>query len=267
MGPERLVRHHARICGNPASDRWIVFVHGFGTDQSAWAAVAAAFADRHRLLLFDNAGAGATAPDDFVQHRYLTLDGYARDLVAVCRAAGLTQGVFVGHSVGAMIALHAAIAEPELCRRLVLLSGSPRYLDEAGYHGGFTEADLEQIYRDVTDRHDRWAERFAHRVMDPDHPDLARQFAYNLKAIPADRTLTVLYSIFQSDVRRQLPLVRQPTLIVQGRDDPAVPMDVALYLNRSIPGSRLAVIPARGHLPHVSAPALVVQAIRDFIDG
>jgi sigma-B regulation protein RsbQ len=52
---------------------------------------------------------------------------------------------------------------------------------------------------------------------------------------------------------------------VQSRDDAAVPREVAEFLHRQIPRSRLQVIDAAGHLPHVSAPQTVIAAIREFL--
>jgi sigma-B regulation protein RsbQ len=243
----------------------MVFVHGFGTDQTAWRDVARAFFKDYRVLLLDNAGAGRSAPEAFVQHRYLGLRAYADDLIAVCEAAGVRDAVLVGHSVGAMICLLAANAVPTLAAALVLVGASPRYLDEPGYHGGFSEADLQAIYSAVADRYGDWAEHYARAAMDPGQPELARQFAATLKQVPADHALTVLCSIFQSDLRAELAHVKQPTLIVQARDDVAVPRDVADYLHRNITGSTLRVIEAAGHLPHVSAPAIVLSAMTSFL--
>ncbi|MCK7494961.1 MAG: alpha/beta hydrolase [Comamonadaceae bacterium] len=102
--------------------------------------------------MFDNAGTGSSEPAAFQQHRYLTLDGYAADLNALLDALQLRDVVFVGHSLGAMSGLLAAIARPEQFARLVAVGASPRYLDDPtdGYHGGFSEDDLNALYHAVT---------------------------------------------------------------------------------------------------------------------
>lgn len=61
-------------------------------------------------------------------------------------------------------------------------------------------------------------------------------------------------------------LLRVPTLIVQSRNDVAVPLAVGEYLAASIPGARYMLINARGHLAHMSAPDAVNRAIRSFLD-
>lgn len=267
--PTRTVLERLNVSDQGPDDapRTLVFVHGFGTTQVAWQGVAAAFRDEARVVLLDNAGTVGTPDGAFAQHRYLDLHGYANDLAELCDVLRLRGAVLVGHSAGAMICALTAVRRPELASRLVLIGASPRYRDGPGYHGGFTERDVATLYEEVARNYPEWAERFAPRVMaNGDRPDLARDFAAALKTIPADCALTVLCSIFQSDHRAEVARIAQPTLIVQSREDAAVPRDVAEFLRRTIPNSRLQVIDAVGHLPHVSAPAAVIQAIRGFLD-
>lgn len=260
-------KNHVNVIGNLQAHRSIIFVHGFGTDQRVWNEVAASFLDNFRIIVFDNVGAGQSDPADFVQHRYLQLEAYATDLIAICQTLDLREAILVGHSVGGMISLLAAIRQPEICAKLVLIGASPRYLDDDGYQGGFTKDDLNGLYQAVTLGYSDWADHFAPLAMgNPDQPGLAVDFATSIKCIPADRALTVLCSIFQSDHRADLVRLDKPTLLIQSHKDVAVPLAVADYLHRHIRGSHLAIINATGHLPHVSAPAEVVAAMRDFID-
>ena len=90
----------------------MVFAHGFGCDQHMWRFVAPAFEDRFRVILFDHAGAGGSAPDAYDVARHGSLQGYAQDVVELCRELGVTDGVFVGHSVSAMIGVLADLQAP-----------------------------------------------------------------------------------------------------------------------------------------------------------
>lgn len=244
----------------------LVFVHGFGTSQAAWHDVASAFSDRYRIVTYDQAGAGGSAPEAFSQYRHLSLNAYAADLAGVCDALQLRDPIAVGHSVGGMVALLASVARPELFSRLVLICASPRYLDDAGYHGGFTDAALQDLYGRMLGSYPDWAESFAsHAMTYPDRPGLARHFADSLKSIPPERALSVLCAILQSDHRADLPKVDCPVLLLQSRDDMAVPPEVAHYMHRNIRGSRLRFIDATGHLPHVSEPGQIIGAMREFL--
>ncbi|AMK77425.1 MULTISPECIES: alpha/beta fold hydrolase [Methylomonas] len=261
-----IYKNHVTITGNPQAEQTMVFVHGFGTDQTAWQQVASAFFDEFKIILFDNVGAGQAAAEAFIQHRYLNLHPYADDLVKIAEVLDLKQVILIGHSVGGMISLLATIRAPTLAARLILIGASPRYVNDEQYFGGFTDNDIAEIYSAVVQRQAAWADDFAPMVMaNPEHPHLSEYYASTIKSIPTRQTLTVLCSIFQSDHRQDLALVNTPTLLIQAKEDFAVPLAVANYLHQHIAGSQLAVIEATGHLPHISAPAEVIAAIRAFL--
>lgn len=261
-----LVKNNVSVTGNLASEHTMVFVHGFGTDQTAWRDVSAPFLADFRVILLDNVGAGQSPPEAFVQHHYLDLQRYASDLLEICTVLQVKDAVLVCHSVGAMIGVLAATQQSKHFSRLVLIGASPRYLNDVGYHGGFTEDDLNGLYSAMRTSYSEWADQFAPTVMqNEDRPTLAQHFAATIKSIPPDRALTVLCAIFQSDHRADVQKLRLPTLLIHANDDRAVPMDVANYLHKNIPGSELVVIPVSGHLPHISAPAEVLAVMRGFV--
>lgn len=262
-----LVRNNVTQTGNPDAARTLVFVHGFGTDQTVWSEVLRAFQDDYRIVLLDNAGAGKSDESAYENDvgRYLTLRGYAEDLVDIGEALGLKEAILVGHSVGAMIGLLACNMTSRMFSKLVLLAASPRYLDDLGYHGGLTKEMVGDIHMAMFQNYHGWAETFAFSAMgNPDRPHLQQYLAKNLGSIPLDRAASTLITIFQSDYRANVEEVSIPTLIIQTSEDFAVPLDVARYLLDHIPDSKLSVINATGHLPHVSAPAEVIGAMRDF---
>src|SRR5215212_1552102 len=132
-------RHNVRVSG-PRDAQPMLFAHGYGCDQHMWRHVAPAFEDRYRVVLFDHVGAGASDATAYDPERYGSLEGYTEDVLEICRALGLEDVIFVGHSVSAMIGVLAAAAEPDRFARLVLVGPSPRYTDEGEYVGGFTMA-------------------------------------------------------------------------------------------------------------------------------
>src|SRR4051812_32074316 len=134
-----LVRNNVHVAGRPDA-RPMIFAHGFGCDQNMWRFVAPAFEDDHRVVLFDHVGAGGSDLSAYDPERYGTLAGYADDVVEICRELELSDAVFVGHSVSAMIGVIAAARAPEAIGALVLVGPSPRYIDDAGYVGGVGEA-------------------------------------------------------------------------------------------------------------------------------
>jgi len=262
-----IIRNHVTVCGNLESPRTIVFSHGFGTDQTAWSALVEALGGRFRIVLFDHVGQGQSAPGAFEQHCYLNLDRYATDLVEVCDRLKLTGAIAVGHSMGAMVCLLASLQKPGLFLRLVLLCASPRYRNDENYHGGMSDEEFGRTYRAIYENHREWASAYASKAVSEEPPaHFTEAFAAGLAAIPSRNVLTIACSVLQSDYRSVLPKVQVPTLIIQPSADVAVPRDVAEYLHTHIRGSQLRVIEARGHLPHVTAPAEVLCPIEDFLE-
>ncbi|MFT3914683.1 MAG: alpha/beta hydrolase [Anaeromyxobacteraceae bacterium] len=254
-----LERLAVRVVGE--GPRVVVLAHGFGSTQTAWDGQVAALAPRCRLVLFDHLGCGKAA-DGYDPDRYDALDAYARDLLAIHAALGLEWDVYVGHSAAGMIGVLASLARPDLFDRLVLLGASPRYLDDTGYVGGFTRGDLDALYRAMARDYLGWANGFGPVAMgNPGRPSLGAAFAQSLGGMRPDVAQSVARAIFESDFRSRLGEVQVPTLVLQSRNDVAVPMEVGTYLARHIPRSRLRVLDAEGHFPHVSAPEQVNGAL------
>src|ERR1700733_4765214 len=89
---------HVRGEGSKA----MLFAHGFGCDQNMWRSVAPAFEGAFRTVLFDHVGAGGSDLSAYDAAKYASLSGYAADVVEIGHELGLSNAVFVGHSVSAM---------------------------------------------------------------------------------------------------------------------------------------------------------------------
>ena len=111
-----LERNNVQITGN--GPQTMMFAHGFGCDQNMWRLVAPAFEGDFKVVLFDHVGAGRSDLAAYDSDKYSDLAGYADDVVEILRELGLTDVVFVGHSVSAMIGVLASLKAPELFERL-----------------------------------------------------------------------------------------------------------------------------------------------------
>ena len=259
-------RHNLNILGQGAQT--LIFAQGFGTDQTAWRHQVATFAPKYRIVLFDHIGAGNSDFSAYSPHRYSSLHSYAEDLLELCSELTLTHCTLIGHSVSGMIGLLAALAEPKLFNKLVFIGASPRYLNDTGYIGGFEPSDLDKLYAAMSSNFYAWASGFAPLMMSyPEQPELAAQFAKTLTAIRPDIAQAVIKVIFQSDYRQELSQLKVPTLLIQAKDDPAVPVEVGQYMAQKIAKSQLIEIDVRGHLPHISAPGKITRAIASYLSS
>lgn len=264
----RASRHAAALLGDPGP-RPVVLAHGFGSDQTMWRWMAPALAERDPVVLFDHAGSGSADPSLWSPRRHATLHGYADDLVALLEELALPPVALVGHSAGAMIGVLAAVARPDLFSSLLLVGGSPRYLDDpaSGYRGGFSRDDVDALLVAMETDYPAWAASLAPVVMgNPDRPELAAELARSFARTEVQAAVGFARAIFLSDHRDALAQVRTPTLVVQPAEDPMVPEAVAHALAAAVPGSALVLLTATGHFPHVSGVDETSRVVSAFLD-
>ena len=268
MGAEVLVRNNVTVSGNPAG-RPMMFAHGFGCDQNMWRFVAPAFEDRYRTVLFDYVGAGASDLSAYDPERYGRLDGYAADVTEVCEALDLTDVVFVGHSVSAMVGVLAAVAAPERFGALVLIGPSPRYINDGEYVGGFTEDDIADLLASLDSNYLGWSSAMAPVIMgNPDRPELGAELTASFCRTDPEIQKRFARVTFMSDNRADLARAKVPALVLQCSDDVIAPDAVGRYVHHNLSGSQLVKLQASGHCPNLSAPEETIAAISSFLgDG
>jgi len=262
---ERRRGHAVRELG-PEGAPPIVFAHGFGCSQDMWRLVAPAFAGEHRVVVFDHVGAGEADPALWDPERHGSLDGYADDVIALLDELALGPVTFVGHSVSSMIGVLACTRRRDLIDRLVLVSPSPRYLDDDGYRGGFTRADMEDLLAQLDRNYIGWAGAMAPAIMgNPDRPELAAELESSFCRTDPDIARHFARATFLGDNRSDLRDVSVPTLVLQCADDAIAPTEVGSFVAEQIPNAALHVLPVSGHCPNLSAPELTADAIRAFV--
>jgi sigma-B regulation protein RsbQ len=257
-------RNNVRVRGE--GTQAMVFAHGFGCDQSMWRHVAPAFETEFQTVLFDAVGAGRSDLSAYDAKKYADLRGYADDLIEILRELDLTQTVFVGHSVSAMVGVLASIEAPELFSKLILVGPSPRYIDDGEYVGGFGAAQIEELLAFLADNPMGWSQAMAPAIMgNPDRPALGEKLTESFCRTDPVIAAEFARATFTSDNRADLGRVRTPTLILQCSDDIIAPLEVGQYVHAHIAGSKLLVLEATGHCPNLSAPAEVTAAIRAYV--
>jgi sigma-B regulation protein RsbQ len=261
-------RHNVQLHG-AADGPPMVFAHGFGCDQNMWRHVWPSFADHHRIVLFDHVGHGGSDRAAFDPERYATLDGYAADVLDICRELELDSDVvFVGHSVSAMIGALAATAEPERFSHLVMVGPSPRYINDDGYVGGFSGADIDGLLDSLESNYLGWSSAMAPVIMgNEDRPQLGAELTETFCTTDPAIAAHFARVTFLSDNRADLARVPTRSLVLQCSADVIAPDGVGAYVHAHLPDSELVLMAATGHCPNLSAPEETVAAIRAFLDA
>lgn len=175
--PAEILLRRFNVRTSVSATRTMMFAHGFGCDQNMWRYVATAFEPDFRTVLFDYVGAGGADLAAYDPEKYGSLDGYAQDVIALARALDITNGIFVGHSVSAVIGLLAVKAAPELFSALVMIGPSPRYIDDDDYIGGFSHGQIMELLDFLDSNHDGWSQTMAPAIMaTPDDQSLGKNW-------------------------------------------------------------------------------------------
>ncbi len=257
-------RHHVTITG-PADGQVLVLAHGFGCDQNMWRLIVPALSERFRVVTFDHIGAGRSDQAAWSEERYATLDGYADDVLGLLHDLDLHDVMFVGHSVSASVAVLASVREPERFAGLILLNPSPRFVDEDGYRGGFSQDDIDELLESLESNYLGWSAVMAPVIMgNAERPELGQELTNSFCRMDPKIARVFARATFLSDNRADFAEVTVPTLVLQCAQDAIAPPEVGAFVNAAIPGSRLRTLPATGHCPQLSAPEATGQAIAAF---
>jgi sigma-B regulation protein RsbQ len=258
-------RNDVRVSGVPGA-RPIVFAHGYGCDQNMWRFMTPDFEVDHQVVTYDHVGFGHSDLSAYDAVKYNSLRGFAGDLVEILDELDLTDVVFVGHSVSAMIGLLAYQQAPERFGAMVRVGPSPRYVDDEGYTGGFSRAQITELLDNLDANHLGWSQAMAPVIMgNPDRPELAEELTSSFCRTAPDVARQFARVAFLSDNRRDLASLRLPTLVLQCSEDVIAPTAVGRYVHEHVPGSVFHQLAATGHCPNLSAPDETTAAIRSFL--
>ena len=206
-------RNHVVVMGR-GEGPVVVLSHGFGCDQNMWRLVVACAGGAIRRsccsTTWEREGRICRRGDE---QRYRSLHGYADDVLEILRELDLRRVVFVGHSVSAMIGVLAAGQEPERFAGLVLLTPSPRYIDDGDYRGGFSATDIDELLESLESNYLGWSAAMAPVIMgNPDRPELGQELTNSFCGTDPHIARVFARATFLSDNRADLASVSVPTL-------------------------------------------------------
>lgn len=264
MHKEILARNNVKVFGKGKQP--MLFAHGFGCDQNMWRFITPAFEEAFQIIVFDYVGAGKSDLAAYHPDRYASLTGYAQDVIEICQALSLRKVIFVGHSVSSMIGLLAAIAEPQLFERLIMIGPSPCYINDINYVGGFDRKDIEGLLETMEKNYIGWANFLAPAIMgNVDRPQLGEELTESFCSTDPTIARKFAEATFFSDNREDLQKNKIPALILQCSDDIIAPVEVGRYVHEHLPGSTLRIMKATGHCPHMSEPEETITLIQAYL--
>jgi pimeloyl-ACP methyl ester carboxylesterase len=233
----------------PADAPPILLSHGYGATCQMWDGQVAAFADRHRLVLWDMRGHGESG--DPREPAFYSQALTVGDMAALLDACQIERAVIGGLSLGGVMSLAFRLAHPERVRALMLFDTGP----------GFRNPDARG----------QWNERADARARELEEKGLAVSGGGAETRLDRHRSAQGLAGAargmlaqFDSSLIDSLPTIAVPTLVLVGAEDRHF-LGAADYMAGKIPGARKIVIPGAGHAANLDQPAAFNRAVADFL--
>ena len=185
-------------------------------------------------------------------------------LAEACAALGPGPVRIAGWSLGALLALDAALAAPGRFAGVALVAGTARFCADGEGHPGAEPRALRAMAARLSRDPDAVRRAFAAACGAPEGGAAAAWWEAQAAGFAAPALRRGLEALAALDLRRRAGALRVPVRLVHGGADAVVPPAAAAALAASLPDARLRVLPGHGHaLPH-TAPAAVAATLAEL---
>jgi 3-oxoadipate enol-lactonase len=217
----------------------IVFLHGVGSDKSAWAPQLQHFGRERRAVAFDYPGYGDSdpAPDG------TTRDDYAKAILSAMHELAIDRAHICGLSLGGVVAIAMAHHAPERCASLILA-------DTFAVHPE-GRAIYERSIAASEDLRAMAEARVDVLLAQPADPALRREVVETMAHIAPAAYRIGAEAVWLADQRDRAAEIQPPTLVLCGAEDRITPPPLSRELAELIRGARLELIDRAGHLSNM----------------
>jgi pimeloyl-ACP methyl ester carboxylesterase len=250
----------------------LVLVHGLGGAAVNWLRVAPALAAERRVIVPDLPGHAGSAP--FARGQAPSLDRYADALLELLEAERALPAPWVGHSLGGVLALRAAVRAPAAVSGVVLAAAAGISSSARAAEVVLTVLAVVRPGRLVARRRAWFAHTRTGRSLafgwwgaaDPARLDPEVAEAFLAGPLEHRDLRSAGAALVAGDPRADLDRVSCPCLCLWGGEDNWVPLQDGMEYARRL-RAPLRVVADAGHLLIGERPDAVVAAIRDFVAG
>jgi len=239
----------------------LVFIHGIADEALSFIGPISLLSRHFRCIAYDlPSGSGDGARLGRYRH-----EDYVADLLALLDQVGIGQGHLFGSSFGSTIALAALHSQPRRFLRSVLQGGfaqrplAPAELLLARF-ARYWPAPMRRLPFRAAVLHYNHGGPFAARTA-----DVWQSFLSRCGAPPMATVARRALAVHQVDLRRLLPAIAQPILLVCGDRDPLVNHKCEQVLLRGLPEVARVELQNCGHLPQFTHPELLAEVVQRFL--
>ncbi|HMN59492.1 MAG TPA: alpha/beta hydrolase [Anaerolinea sp.] len=255
----------------------MILLHGFGASVFSWREVLQPLGQIGTVIAYDRPAFGLTErplPGSWQGANPYGVQGNLDLLFGLMDSLGVSKAILVGNSSGGRLAVQAALAQPQRVSGLVLV-------DPAIYTGGgqrfgllapiVNTPQMDRIGPILTrgiagDQGTQFLQTAWH---DPSKITEAITAGYRKPLRVADWDIALWQftkaGTGDEDLAPRLSELRMPVLVAAGDDDRIVPTADSVRLGGDIPGAKLEIFPACGHVPQEECPAAFLQPVEAFM--
>ena len=233
----------------------LVFIHGSGSDHSAWSHQYGRLHKKYNIIAINLPGHGHSGGGGEADVGDYCL--WVKKLLAIL---DLESAVLVGHSLGAAISLRFVLNYPQEIAGIVLVGGgmkmpvNPFFLE-------FLKTNPPVVPAEVIDLICKYSLAKENRP---------KYFAPLQKSISQSK-VNVLYGDLSAcnnlDLTQELGKIRVPVLVICGAEDKMAPPDCSRRLAASISGATLKIIEGAGHMVMLERPAEFNMSLDKFAES
>jgi len=237
----------------------LVLLHGWGLNAEVWRYTAERLAPHFRLHLVDLPGYGRS-------------EGFGpmsiEEMADTVLAAAPQKAVWLGWSLGGLVASQIALSAPERVEKLITVASSPCFAAHDEWPGIKSEV-LHGFQHQLSEDFQRTVERFL--ALQTLGSDSARQDARMLKSVVLSQPMPSvevlnggLEILRQVDLRQALCQLSVPMLRIYGALDGLVPRKIVPLLDVLWPETESHIIEKSAHAPFISHPEAFCEQIKQF---
>jgi 3-oxoadipate enol-lactonase len=235
----------------------LVLSHALGTDLTLWDGLVPLLPKSLRVIRFDHRGHGNSS----IPSGPYSMGALIRDAERLLESLTLRDTVFLGLSLGGMVAQGLATKRLDLVRGMVLSNTAARISTAAIWNDRIKIVQAEGVEPLVPATMERW---FAPRFR---QTPVALHWRAKLAATAPEGWAGCAAAIAGTDFYTTTAALTLPTLAIAGSDDGTTPADLVRETGELIKGSRFALIRGAGHLPLIEKPQDYAELVSGFLES
>jgi pimeloyl-[acyl-carrier protein] methyl ester esterase len=235
----------------------LILVHGWGMHSGIWGDLPRRLAEHFRVTTLDLPGHGrsslGSAHDKRNIGELMPLSTFTDSVAALCSA----PAIWLGWSLGGLIALNATLRHPLKVTQLVLVGATPKFIQAPDWPHAMPVEAFAEFIQGLTRNHRATLLRFL--SLQAGNSESTRALLKPLRAEifshgdPQPEALAAGLAILErTDLRARLKEIRVPALVVHGSHDRLSPPAAGEYLAAKLPHARLLHLEGAGHAPFIS---------------